>query len=75
MIRKHCGAHVATDDVSQFDVLVPLWLLAPTMLRICVWADFVEATSAFRWLLVAAVAWSASSIVIRTGSRALAIPE
>ena len=46
-------------------VLVPLWLLAPTMLRILFGPSFVEATSAFRWLLVAAIAWSASSIVIR----------
>lgn len=46
-------------------VLVPLWLLAPTMLRILFGPAFVEAASAFRWLLVAAIAWSASSIVIR----------
>jgi O-antigen/teichoic acid export membrane protein len=46
-------------------VLVPLWLLAPTMLRILFGPSFVEAASAFRWLLVAAIAWSASSIVIR----------
>ena len=46
-------------------VLVPLWLLAPWMLRILFGPAFVEAASAFRWLLVAAIAWSASSIVIR----------
>ena len=46
-------------------VLVPLWLLAPTMLRILFGPSFVEAAGAFRWLLVAAIAWSASSIVIR----------
>lgn len=46
-------------------LLVPLWLAAPLMLRTLFGASFVPATSAFRWLLVAAVVWSASSIVIR----------
>lgn len=45
--------------------LVPLWLLAPWMLRILFGESFVEATSAFRWLLVAAIGWSASSIIVR----------
>lgn len=46
-------------------ILVPLWIAAPMMLRILFGASFVGATSAFRWLLIAAIAWSAGSIVIR----------
>jgi O-antigen/teichoic acid export membrane protein len=46
-------------------ILVPLWLAAPLMLRVLFGESFVPAASAFRWLLVAAVAWSASAIVIR----------
>ena len=46
-------------------ILVPLWLGAPLMLRILFGESFVPAAGAFRWLLVAAVAWSASAIVIR----------
>lgn len=46
-------------------ILVPLWLLAPWMLRVLFGPAFVEAASAFRWLLIAAIAWSASSIIIR----------
>ena len=53
-------------------VLIPLWLVAPRMLGILFGASFVPAASAFRWLLVAAVVWSASAIVIR-GFRVLAI--
>jgi len=45
--------------------LVPLWLFAPRMLGFLFGASFVPAASAFRWLLVAAVVWSASAIVIR----------
>jgi O-antigen/teichoic acid export membrane protein len=45
-------------------VLIPLWLLAPFILRVLFGDKFVPATVAFRWLLVAAVVWSASSIVI-----------
>lgn len=46
-------------------MLVPLWLVAPFMLRVLFGPNFVPATSAFRWLLIAAVVWSASAIVIR----------
>jgi O-antigen/teichoic acid export membrane protein len=46
-------------------LLGPLWLVAPMMLRILFGPNFVPATSAFRWLLIAAVVWSASAIVIR----------
>lgn len=45
-------------------VLIPLWLAAPLILRVLFGANFVPATGAFRWLLVAAVIWSASTIVI-----------
>jgi O-antigen/teichoic acid export membrane protein len=50
---------------SSVIFLVPLWLLAPLMLRTVFGHSFVPATSTFRWLLVAAVVWSAGSIVIR----------
>ena len=46
-------------------MLVPLWLVAPFMLRVLFGPNFVPATGAFRWLLIAAVVWSASAIVIR----------
>jgi enterobacterial common antigen flippase len=46
-------------------ILVPLWLVAPIILRILFGESFVPATGAFRWLLVAAVVWSAGAIVIR----------
>lgn len=46
-------------------ILVPLWFAAPVMLRVLFGPSFVPAAGAFRWLLVAAVVWSASAIVIR----------
>lgn len=46
-------------------VLIPLWIAAPLMLRVLLGQSFVPATGAFRWLLVAAVVWSAGAIVIR----------
>ncbi len=45
-------------------VLIPLWFGAPFILRVLFGAQFVPATSAFRWLLAAAVVWSAGAIVI-----------
>ena len=45
-------------------ILIPLWLAAPLILRVLFGASFVPATGAFRWLLVAAVVWSAGAIVI-----------
>lgn len=45
-------------------VLIPLWFAAPLILKVLFGAEFVPATGAFRWLLAAAVVWSASSIVI-----------
>jgi O-antigen/teichoic acid export membrane protein len=45
-------------------LLPPLWFGAPLILRLLFGAAFVPATSAFRWLLVAAGVWSCGSIVI-----------
>jgi O-antigen/teichoic acid export membrane protein len=45
-------------------VLIPLWIAAPFLLKVLFGASFVPATGAFRWLLAAAVVWSAGSIVI-----------
>jgi len=45
-------------------LLGPLWLGAPSILRLLFGEGFVPATSAFRWLLVAAGVWSCGSILI-----------
>jgi len=45
-------------------ILIPLWIAAPFILRILFGDSFVPATAAFRWLLAAAVVWSAATIVI-----------
>jgi O-antigen/teichoic acid export membrane protein len=45
-------------------ILVPLWLIAPLILRLLFGASFVPAAGALRWLLVAAAVWGISSIVI-----------
>jgi O-antigen/teichoic acid export membrane protein len=45
-------------------VLIPLWIAAPFLLKVLFGASFVPATGAFRWLLAAAVVWSAGAIVI-----------
>jgi O-antigen/teichoic acid export membrane protein len=45
-------------------ILIPLWIAAPWILRILFGENFVPATGAFRWLLAAAVVWSAGTIVI-----------
>jgi O-antigen/teichoic acid export membrane protein len=45
-------------------LLIPLWFTAPAILKLLFGESFVGATGAFRWLLVAAVIWSASAIVI-----------
>jgi O-antigen/teichoic acid export membrane protein len=45
-------------------MLIPLWILAPNILRILFGESFVPASGAFRWLLAAAVVWSAGAIVI-----------
>ena len=46
-------------------VLFPLWWAAPRILKVLFGPSFVPATGAFRWLLVAAVVWSAGTIVTR----------
>jgi O-antigen/teichoic acid export membrane protein len=45
-------------------ILIPLWIAAPLIIRILFGDSFVPATGAFRWLLAAAVVWSAATIVI-----------
>jgi O-antigen/teichoic acid export membrane protein len=45
-------------------MFIPLWIAAPFILRILFGESFVPATGAFRWLLAAAVVWSAATIVI-----------
>jgi O-antigen/teichoic acid export membrane protein len=45
-------------------LLLPLWLGAPVILKLLFGERFVPATSAFRWLLLAAAVWSLGSIVI-----------
>jgi O-antigen/teichoic acid export membrane protein len=54
-------------------VLVPLWLGAPFILRTLFGESFVPATSAFRWLLLAAAVWGWGSIAI-SGLRGFGYP-
>jgi len=54
-------------------ILPPLWVAAPYLLRILFGPEFVPATAAFRWLLVAAGVWSCGSIVIN-GLRGFGYP-
>jgi O-antigen/teichoic acid export membrane protein len=54
-------------------LLIPMWLAAPLMLRILFGKNFVPASSALRWLLVAATVWSLGSIVI-SGLRGFGYP-
>ena len=46
-------------------ILLPLWWAAPRILKVLFGDSFVPAAGAFRWLLVAAVIWSAAAIVTR----------
>jgi O-antigen/teichoic acid export membrane protein len=46
-------------------ILIPIWLAAPLLLKTLFGESFVPATRAFRWLLIAAVVWSASAVVTR----------
>ena len=46
-------------------LLAPLWWAAPRILRVLFGESFVPAAGAFRFLLVAAVIWSAAAIVTR----------
>jgi len=55
-------------------VLLPLlWLTAPIVLKTLFGENFVPATAAFRWLLIAAAVWSLGSIVI-SGLRGFGYP-
>jgi O-antigen/teichoic acid export membrane protein len=54
-------------------VLVPLWLGAPFILKTLFGESFIAATSAFRWLLLAAAVWGWGSIVI-SGLRGFGYP-
>jgi O-antigen/teichoic acid export membrane protein len=55
-------------------IMLPiLWLSAPLILKILFGESFVPATSAFRWLLIAATVWSLGSIVI-SGLRGFGYP-
>jgi O-antigen/teichoic acid export membrane protein len=54
-------------------VLLPLWLGAPFILRALFGENFVAATPAFRWLLLAAAVWGWASIVI-SGLRGFGYP-
>jgi len=54
-------------------LLVPLWLGAPFILKTLFGESFVPATTAFRWLLLAAAAWGLGSIVI-SGLRGFGYP-
>jgi O-antigen/teichoic acid export membrane protein len=55
-------------------ILLPLlWLSAPIVLKTLFGENFVPATAAFRWLLIAAAVWSLGSIVI-SGLRGFGYP-
>src|SRR5882762_7786168 len=55
-------------------VLLPLlWLSGPFVLKTLFGENFVPATAAFRWLLIAAAVWSLGSIVI-SGLRGFGYP-
>jgi len=54
-------------------LLIPLWIGAPYILKFLFGESFVPATSALRWLLLAAAVWSWGSIVI-SGLRGFGYP-
>jgi O-antigen/teichoic acid export membrane protein len=54
-------------------VLLPLWMGAPYALKFLFGEEFVPATSALRWLLLAAAVWSWGSVVI-SGLRGFGYP-
>ncbi|HEX5702335.1 MAG TPA: oligosaccharide flippase family protein [Pyrinomonadaceae bacterium] len=54
-------------------VLIPLWMGAPYALKFLFGEEFVPATSALRWLLLAAAVWSWGSVVI-SGLRGFGYP-
>ena len=54
-------------------LLVPLWMGAPFVLKLLFGDSFLPATTAFRWLLLAAAAWGWGSIAI-SGLRGFGYP-
>ena len=60
--RYYLRKQVPTD---QAEVVQPIVNFAPRILRVLFGESFVPATQTFRWLLVAAVVWSAATIVAR----------
>lgn len=54
-------------------MLPVMWLAAPLLLKLLFGQSFVPATSALRWLLVAAAVWSLGSIVV-SGLRGFGYP-
>ncbi len=50
--------------MAHLTVIVPLWLVAPHVLRIAYGDSFVPATNTLRLLMIASVVWSAGAIVI-----------
>ncbi len=54
-------------------VLIPLWIGAPYAIKFLFGEEFVPATSALRWLLLAAAVWSWGSVVI-SGLRGFGYP-
>ena len=59
------GRTLRTTIYLNLVMLVPLWWAAPRILRILFGESFVPAAHALRWLLIAAVVWSASAVVTR----------
>jgi O-antigen/teichoic acid export membrane protein len=64
--ERLCARSLRVGIYLHLVLLPPLWLAAPYILKILFGAGFVPATSAFRWLLVAAGVWSCGSIVINS---------
>ena len=61
-----CARSLRVGIYMHIVLLPPLWLAAPYILKILFGPGFVPATSAFRWLLIAAGVWSCGSIVINS---------
>ena len=49
---------------AHMSVLIPLWLIAPTLLGLVYGPEFLAATWALRILLLASIVWSAGAIMI-----------
>jgi O-antigen/teichoic acid export membrane protein len=61
-----CARSLRVGIYMHLVLLPPLWLAAPYILKVLFGPGFVPATSAFRWLLLAAGVWSCGSIVINS---------